>query len=112
MNRARRLVACSQGTARPGLARVGGGMSGYGGSEAPAAAGMVGGGDGGADAHRSSAKSLEGDAKRGTPHQGLLKLERARTLLGEPQDSSMENVGLRCALCFWQSSRFPDRFSF
>ena len=87
-------------------------MSGYGGSEPPAAAGMVGGGGGGGggDAHPSSAKPLEGGAKRGTPHQGLLRLERARTLLGEPQDSSMENVGLRCAPCFGRALVFPTDF--
>lgn len=71
-------------------------MSGYGGSEAPAPAGMGGGGGGGGgsgSADPSSAKPLEGGARRGTPHQGLLKLERARSLLGEGQDSSIENVG-------------------
>lgn len=78
-------------------------MSGYGGSEAPAPAGMGGGGGGGGgSADPSSAKPLEGGARRGTSHQGLLKLERARSLLGEGQDNSMENVGFTLAILLWQ----------
>ena len=74
-------------------------MNGYGGPEAPTVTGMVGGGSGGGGgAGPSSAKPLEGGARRGTPHPGLLKLERARSLLGGRQDSSsMENVGYPCA---------------
>ena len=70
--------------------RKGGGMSGYGGSGDPAPAGTVG-GAGVADPSPAT-KPMEGAAKRGAQHQGLLKLERARSLLGR-QGSSVENVG-------------------